>query len=282
MGRAMSTDISRSNSLTDLAARIKAEHQATSDALKDSVQHAIKAGELLLEAKEQLKHGQWLPWLSEHCEISERSAQLYMRVAKNKETIEEQIRNGVADLSLNQAAALLVMTSDVRKLFAFMKELQEANPEDIVQLCIEHGVGVIKDDSYDPFAHTDDPGKRDWHLFVLFLAGHFRTYEVDGAAAHIEWVLQRQFKTPCEWLGEEGACFRKTWGMHQPSAEFMSEWNAFREEYRDKTLADIEALIVERRKQEEQEAAERYKRKEAARERKKLRLQRLAEEVRAS
>ena len=45
------------------------------------MRHAIEAGALLLEAKEQLKHGQWLPWLKDHCTISERTAQLYMRTA---------------------------------------------------------------------------------------------------------------------------------------------------------------------------------------------------------
>jgi hypothetical protein len=58
------------NSLTDLAARIRAEHEAVSKALKESVRHAIAAGELLVEAKGQLGHGRWLPWLRDHCTIS--------------------------------------------------------------------------------------------------------------------------------------------------------------------------------------------------------------------
>jgi hypothetical protein len=62
------------NSLPDLAARIKAEHEAVSTALKESVRHAIAAGELLIEAKDRLKHGEWLPWLKDHCTISERTA----------------------------------------------------------------------------------------------------------------------------------------------------------------------------------------------------------------
>src|SRR4029077_15336972 len=98
----MTADIARSNSLVDLAAKVKAEHTAVDAALKESVAHAIKAGELLIEAKALLKHGQWLPWLAEHCSISDRSAQLYMRIAKNREMVEAQIRNGAADLSLNQ------------------------------------------------------------------------------------------------------------------------------------------------------------------------------------
>jgi hypothetical protein len=85
-GRPM--DIKTSNSLIDLAARIKTEHQAVATALKQSVKHAIAAGELLIEAKDQVPHGRWLPWLRDHCTISERTAQLYMRVAKNRADIE--------------------------------------------------------------------------------------------------------------------------------------------------------------------------------------------------
>jgi Protein of unknown function (DUF3102) len=77
-----------SNSLPDLASRIRAEHEATSAALKTSVEHAMTAGELLIEAKALVKHGQWLPWLAEHCAISDRTAQLYMRCAKNRSAIE--------------------------------------------------------------------------------------------------------------------------------------------------------------------------------------------------
>jgi Protein of unknown function (DUF3102) len=76
--------IDHSNSLADLAARIRAYHEATVAALKSSVENAIKAGDLLIEAKAQLKHGQWLPWLDKHCAISQRTAQLYMKLAKHK------------------------------------------------------------------------------------------------------------------------------------------------------------------------------------------------------
>src|ERR1700678_1472142 len=81
-------DLARSNSLTDISARIRVAHQATSEALKSSIEHALTAGELLIEAKKLVPHGQWLPWLEKHCEMSSRTAQLYMRVAKNRAEIE--------------------------------------------------------------------------------------------------------------------------------------------------------------------------------------------------
>ena len=47
--------------------------------------HAIKAGKLLLQAKAQLPHGQFLPWLESNCWGSARQAQRYMRAAKSKQ-----------------------------------------------------------------------------------------------------------------------------------------------------------------------------------------------------
>jgi hypothetical protein len=55
----MSDDFTTSNSLADLAARLKAEHGAVISALARGLTHAMAAGDILLEAKAQLKHGQW-------------------------------------------------------------------------------------------------------------------------------------------------------------------------------------------------------------------------------
>ena len=88
--------------------------------------HAMAAGDLLIEAKAQLKHGQWLPWLAKHCVISERTAQLYVKLAKKRTTIEkEQIRNDVADLTLNEERGLLdrtiikIATEQSREVFQY-------------------------------------------------------------------------------------------------------------------------------------------------------------------
>ena len=52
------TDVARSSSLIDLAAARRTT--AIRSLLSDSIGHAIAAGDLLIEAKSQLKHGQWL------------------------------------------------------------------------------------------------------------------------------------------------------------------------------------------------------------------------------
>lgn len=100
------TAIEASNSLADLAARIRTYHEATVEALKHSVEHAMSAGDCLIEAK--VKHGEWLPWLQDHCRITERTAQRYMRLSRNRGTIEAKY-DIMSDLTINSALALLTI-----------------------------------------------------------------------------------------------------------------------------------------------------------------------------
>ena len=179
-----------------------------STALKESVRHAVEAGELLIEAKGQLGHGQWLPWLQDHCTISERTAQLYMRVAKNRAEVENQIRNGAADFSLNEAIALLMLSSDVRKLLNFVKQAEGLSGEALVEFCIANNVGLIIDKSYDPLYGRSEAEKLEWLAFSLFLScdrvagrGGFNPEE---AWYRVEYLLQRPFQNVDEWLGPEG------------------------------------------------------------------------------
>ena len=75
-----------------------------------------------------------------------------MRVGKNREEVEKQIRNGVADLSLNETAALLMPSSDFRKLWAFARDCEGLSGETLIERCIAEGVGTIHDQGYNPFA----------------------------------------------------------------------------------------------------------------------------------
>jgi hypothetical protein len=68
--------------------------------MKRALAHAIAAGELLIEAKGRLMHGRWLPWLHEHCQIPERTAQLYMKLARHAPELKSAT---VADLTVRAA-----------------------------------------------------------------------------------------------------------------------------------------------------------------------------------
>lgn len=92
--------------LLDIAQTINAEHEQAYEKARDALHHARRAGELLLEAKQQVGHGGWGAWRQANCTFSERSAQGYMRLAANWDTLPKSA-TGVADLPLREALAML-------------------------------------------------------------------------------------------------------------------------------------------------------------------------------
>ena len=85
---------------------------------------AIEIGRRLVEAKELLPHGEWLPWLKRETEFSERSAQDYMRVFKDYSASQlgmfgpETNTQTFADLPFSKALALLSVPESEREEFA--------------------------------------------------------------------------------------------------------------------------------------------------------------------
>jgi len=53
-------------------------HQQIEGKLRSTVQDAIRAGELLTQAKDDLPHGGFLPWIEQNCVFSERTARNYL------------------------------------------------------------------------------------------------------------------------------------------------------------------------------------------------------------
>lgn len=51
---------------------------------EEAVNHAVEAGKLLLEVKDDVPHGQWLAWLTANVSVTPRQAQRYMQVAQGR------------------------------------------------------------------------------------------------------------------------------------------------------------------------------------------------------
>lgn len=98
--------------LGDLAAEINQAHEACGLALRASVEHALKVGKLLAEAKSLCAHGTWSRWLTENCTMSEVTAQRYMRVARKLPPLLEANPSRVTDLSFRDALQLLAKAED--------------------------------------------------------------------------------------------------------------------------------------------------------------------------
>lgn len=89
-------------SLTD---EIRREHEACEAAAESAVKHGLRCGELLIEAKAKVAHGEWMPYLKENFPRTPQTAAAYMRLARNRGQIESasSIRAALKELAAPKA-----------------------------------------------------------------------------------------------------------------------------------------------------------------------------------
>lgn len=139
-----------------------------------------------------------------------------------------------------------IMAPDASELQRILSQLdQGVDIEKLEGFLSEHGfssIATIVTPNYNPFAHCSNAEEKEWHIFVLFMIKHGR-YELEGASAHAEYLLQKQFKTPSEWLGDEGTKWRRGWGGKDPTKKYLKAWADFLSEQYDRPASEIVAEI---------------------------------------
>jgi len=124
-----------SNRLPVLAAEINESHRLSLKHATKAIEHAMRCGEMLTEAKAKVAHGQWLPGLRENVEFSDRSAQAYMRGWRRY----RQNPQRVADLSFREALdqtttprreSVVSFDAKARQLLALHRSVRDTLPAD--------------------------------------------------------------------------------------------------------------------------------------------------------
>ena len=104
--------------LEELAGRIDAAHERTLRSAKEmfnaaevTLWNAARCGRYLIEAKSRLNHGEFIPFVDKHCHFGKRTAQEYMRIARDSGAIQER-----------SAAAHLDQPISIRRALSLLKE----------------------------------------------------------------------------------------------------------------------------------------------------------------
>lgn len=100
------------------------------DAKRVGGEAILTIGRCLIEAKNMLSHGEWRSWLEERVEFSERSAQRFMRLAR-----EWSNPTTLSDLGASKALALLALPPEEREIF-----LEEHNVVDMSARQLEQAI----------------------------------------------------------------------------------------------------------------------------------------------
>ena len=136
----------------------------------------------------------------------------------------------------------MALSSDIRKLLQFAKEIEGLSGEALLQACLEANVGVIQSPGYNPFHGRDDQERREWKLYALFNGPRMGG---ENAGNHVEWLCQRPFQNVSEWLGPEGDKFRAIWRMHPIPDQYRAAWTKFAADHVALSEADIFARLGE-------------------------------------
>lgn len=67
----------------DVVEEINHEHELCIRSMKNTLEHAIKIGELLIQQKEKVQYGDWTIWVKMNCNFDFKQAWRYMKIAEN-------------------------------------------------------------------------------------------------------------------------------------------------------------------------------------------------------
>ena len=103
-------------------------------ALKNqTAQNIIQIGYKLIEAKEKLQHGEWGEWLENKVEFSQRTANQFMRIAKEFGSNSQAISN----LEITKVGLLLDVPTEKREEFIEKHDLKSMSTREIKKVIKE-------------------------------------------------------------------------------------------------------------------------------------------------
>lgn len=128
--------------------------EITAEAIRHQMEGAdaiIGLGNCLLEAKAQLQHGEWLSWLADNLNLSERSAQELMRIARNCSN-----PRALADLGKKKVLSILTLPPAERELFLDGDYVPEGADKSVSDMTTRELQQVIKerDDTQEQLEYT--------------------------------------------------------------------------------------------------------------------------------
>lgn len=207
-------------------------------------------GQRLIEAKETLSHGEWLPWLTERVEFSERTAQYYMQLAR-----EWTNPQSIADLGATKAFKLLALPAEEREAFIqehnvvdmSARELAQAIKErDEARAAAEHAAADQR-----AAEQARDKMAEDMRLLNARLSGAREEREqamqaVSRLEAELADLKARPVEVAVETVVDQAA-------VDKARADAIAEMQAKLDKARDKQKQAEAAVEVMKRSMEEQE-----------------------------
>ena len=204
----------------EVASKINNEHRLANLRLGEALAHAVEAGKLLLKVRSDVEHGGWLPWVQSHCEFCPRTAQNYIRLAREHLTLPDGDAKRVSHLSIREALRALSPTAgndETESVGTAVHFSSESDQWNTPKLVLERAVAMLGTIDLDPCSN-------DARTPNVPAAQHY-TLKDDG--------LSREWK---------GRVF-----LNPPYGRTIGEWTGrLNESYRTQSVSEALALVPAR------------------------------------
>lgn len=147
-----------------LVARINVEHKLAQAHAESSIEHAIRVGRLLMEAREGMRHGSWLPWIRKHCAFGPRMAQNYIRLARSESVLGLSDAKRVSHSSLRSALRAANATDHPQQVHYSSNSSEWYTPSSVIDLVIKVMGGIDLDPCSNSVEHPNVPAAKHYSI----------------------------------------------------------------------------------------------------------------------
>lgn len=227
---------------------------------KTAIDGAAEIGARLLEAKEQVGHGNWIAWCEENLNYTPRQAQNFIKIHENYRDENSPYANTKmsSHLSISKALALLQVPEDEVEKFA-----EENDIENMTVKKLESEIKKWKNRAASLDAYLEDIKKAHEKLQAQKEEKEAALAEKNEIIAHLDDELELMKESQAD--PDKITLLEKQLAAEQVAAEKAKE---ALEKEKEETEAKIQAAITEKkealRKEAEQAQAEKIKATEAA------------------
>lgn len=147
----MSTAISTNGEqLAQLAEQVNAADLDAEASARRAIDAAMRAGELLTDAKTLCRHGEFIEWVAEHTHVTPRRVQQYMKLWRRR----AELPNANSSSHLSVAGALRLLDDGAtRETINSSESVEWYTPEAVIDRVVE----VLETIDLDPCSNRGDP-----------------------------------------------------------------------------------------------------------------------------
>ena len=187
--------------IPDLKVIINREHQLAGEAALSFAAHAALCGDALIAVKEQLAHGEFMPWVDANVDASYETAKRYMRVARNWSRVTD-----LPETTLRRARAELSGGSAMEEVPAPTREEVQALFDSRIYYGLPETYPLMYDDIKNTLNHTCPYCQFQWEGEC--------THEARGQMTFADWCAlpteERAGTTLWDWWAKESDAERET------------------------------------------------------------------------